>query len=57
MGEIWEGYRRDEGRDELSETPLNKGFLTEKGRDEGQDVTLQHTTGSGNFLDNYDNSI
>ena len=34
MGEICEGYVRDEVRDESFETPLNKGFLLKNVRDD-----------------------
>jgi hypothetical protein len=36
IGEIWEGYGRDEGRDKSLKTPLNKGFLLKNGRDDGK---------------------
>ena len=36
MGEICEGYVRDEVRDEPLKTPLNKGFLLKNVRDDGK---------------------
>ena len=40
MGEICEGYVRDEVRDESLGTPLNKGLLLKNVRDDGKTIKV-----------------